>query len=65
MMCPISLEVMEDPVMCADGHSYERSAIIEWLSTHNTSPVTNEPLEHKVVTTNHALRSLILERRQC
>ena len=30
-ICPITHEVMEDPVVCADGHSYERAAITQWL----------------------------------
>jgi uncharacterized protein len=32
---------MENPVIAADGHSYERGAIERWFSTgHNTSPLT-------------------------
>ena len=27
-------EVMSDPVMAADGHAHERSAIERWLATH-------------------------------
>ncbi len=30
-MCSITLEVMTDPVLTADGHVYERSAIEDWL----------------------------------
>ncbi len=41
--CPITREVMEDPVIASDGHSYERSAIEDWLSgTNRTSPLTIE-----------------------
>ncbi|KAJ1465225.1 hypothetical protein T484DRAFT_1865819 [Baffinella frigidus] len=29
-LCPIFLEVMEDPVMTIDGHSYEHAAIEQW-----------------------------------
>lgn len=57
--CPISLDVMTDPVMLSDGHSYERAAIEAWLQCHDTSPVTNEDLQHKMVTPNHALRNAI------
>ena len=59
--CPITLEVMKDPVLAADGHSYERSALATWLSTHRTSPVTGARLEHVNMTPNHQLRSLIQE----
>lgn len=31
-ICPISQQVMEDPVVCADGHSYERAFIQKWLA---------------------------------
>ncbi len=61
--CPITQEVMKEPVMAADGHSYEKAAITKWLSEHNTSPLTNEVLPHKGLTPNHALRSAIEEYR--
>eukprot|EP00908_Phaeocystis_cordata_P010072 Transcript_20916.p2 GENE.Transcript_20916~~Transcript_20916.p2 ORF type:complete len:375 (+),score=152.16 Transcript_20916:242-1366(+) len=54
---------MEDPVVCADGHSYERGAIEKWLQTRQTSPSTNAPLPHKNLVPNHALRNLIAEAR--
>ena len=57
--CPITFEEMKDPVITADGHSYEREAIEDWLSNHKTSPNTNETLNHIWLIPNHALRSLI------
>ena len=30
-LCPITGELMEDPVTTADGHAYERAAIAQWL----------------------------------
>jgi len=62
-MCPITQEIMEDPVVCADGHSYERSAITQWLLARDTSPCTNTPLAHRNVVPNYALRNLIAEVR--
>ena len=42
LVCPITLEIMSDPVVAADGRTYERSAIEDWLSTgKQTSPLTN------------------------
>ena len=29
---------MADPVLCADGHTYERAAIAAGLAAHGTSP---------------------------
>jgi hypothetical protein len=58
-LCPITLTLMKDPHTAADGHSYERRAIEAWLSSHNTSPVTNLPLTHTELVPNHALRQAI------
>jgi len=52
---------MIDPVMAADGHTYEREAIEQWLQAHDTSPKTNAKLKHKELTDNHDKRSDILE----
>ena len=57
--CPILFEIMVDPVIMADGFSYERSAIEDWLRTHNTSPKTNEVLLHKNLIPNLTLRAAI------
>ncbi|EKX51733.1 vacuolar sorting protein 23A [Guillardia theta CCMP2712] len=62
--CPISMEIMSDPVFAADGHTYERVEIERWLQTRDTSPLTNEKLPHKMLTPNHNLRSQILEYQQ-
>mmetsp|Transcript_24544 Transcript_24544/g.34293 ORF Transcript_24544/g.34293 Transcript_24544/m.34293 type:complete len:152 (+) Transcript_24544:39-494(+) len=59
IQCPITREVMKDPVICSDGHTYERSAIQQWLQRHNTSPKTNLPLASNVLIPNHSLRSII------
>ena len=36
-LCPNSLEVIEDPVMCTDGQSYERAAITKWLKKNHAN----------------------------
>jgi len=33
LMCPITTELLEDPVLAADGITYERSAIEDWFCT--------------------------------
>jgi hypothetical protein len=58
-ICPITQVVMVDPVLGSDGRSYERSAITEWLRTHNTSPLTREVMTAETLKPNYALRSLI------
>lgn len=58
--CSITGQIMIDPVFTADGFTYEREAIENWLQTHNTSPQTNEDLEHRNLTPNQHMRSNIL-----
>ena len=60
-VCPITHEIMTDPVVTADGQSYERYAIEQWLRHSTLSPLTNEPLSHLALTPNMALRRLIRE----
>ena len=59
-MCPISLEVMRDPVTAADGRAYERDEIRQWLQQRREAsppaPMTNAPLAHRWIVTAHALR---------
>ena len=60
-ICCIGYEVMVDPVMCADGHSYERAQIEAWLLNNSTSPKTNLILPHKNLIPNLALKEAIRE----
>ena len=60
LLCPISLELMTDPVVVVEsGQCYERVAIEEWFRTHDTDPVSNMRLASKKITSNHALRHAI------
>ena len=63
-LCPISHELMEDPVLASDGHAYERRQIERWFARSLTSPKTGEALEISTVFPNHPLRRLILEWRE-
>ncbi|KAH8060646.1 hypothetical protein JL722_4758 [Aureococcus anophagefferens] len=50
---------MRDPVVLADGYSYERRAAEAWLAARDTSPATNRPLDHKLSCPNRDLADLI------
>ena len=63
-ICPITQEMMSDPAMAADGHSYERQQIERWLTTKSTSPLTGGELDHPFLTPNHMLRRQIREWRE-
>ena len=61
-VCAVSLQLFEDPVMAADGNTYEREAITAWLARgRHTSPITNEDLPSLSLTPNHILRSMVVE----
>jgi hypothetical protein len=60
-ICPITLKLMEDPVILSDGTSYEREAIERWLRSSDRSPKTNQPLPNKTMIPNTALKILIRE----
>eukprot|EP00658_Telonema_sp_P-2_P040709 TRINITY_DN29106_c0_g1_i1.p1 TRINITY_DN29106_c0_g1~~TRINITY_DN29106_c0_g1_i1.p1 ORF type:complete len:249 (+),score=53.32 TRINITY_DN29106_c0_g1_i1:82-828(+) len=55
LLCPITYAAFVDPVVCMDGHTYEREAIEEWLKHHDTSPLTNAVLPSRMVVPNYAL----------
>ncbi|KAI5575320.1 hypothetical protein POPTR_010G226500v4 [Populus trichocarpa] len=58
--CPISLELMKDPVIISTGQTYERSCIQKWLDAgHKTCPKTQQTLLHTALTPNYVLKSLI------
>lgn len=50
---------MMEPVVAADGHTYEKEAIEQWLVEHDASPVTGQVLMHKALTPNFILASLM------
>ncbi|KAL1528062.1 hypothetical protein AB1Y20_009428 [Prymnesium parvum] len=58
LLCPISHELMSDPVLAADGHAYERSCIEEWLTRQRTSPLTGEPLPTTNLLPCHTLKNM-------
>lgn len=59
--CPITGDVMRDPVVAADGHTYERAAIRRWLETSDTSPLTGAVLPHKELVPNYMLLTSLQE----
>jgi Mg-chelatase subunit ChlD len=59
--CPITMEIMTNPVIGSDGHTYEKTAIEQWLSVHNVSPLTKAPMNKSQLVPNIALRNTIQE----
>ncbi|WOL19872.1 hypothetical protein Cni_G28674 [Canna indica] len=60
LRCPISLELMLDPVTVATGQTYDRASITKWLKSGClTCPVTGEKLTNTDLVPNSAVRNLI------
>ncbi|KAL5211718.1 hypothetical protein ABZP36_022565 [Zizania latifolia] len=58
--CPISLDLMRDPVVASTGQTYDRPSIIQWIEEgHSTCPNSGQALADNRLVPNHALRSLI------
>ncbi|CAN4126318.1 unnamed protein product [Withania somnifera] len=59
-LCPISLDLMKDPVTLCSGISYDRDNIEKWMESGNsTCPVTNQSLRNLDLIPNHAIRKMI------
>lgn len=58
-LCPITLLLMNDPVIGSDGQTYERFAITQWLRTNRQSPLTRQPMTIESLKPNYALKSAI------
>ena len=62
-ICPITHELMVDPVIDPDGNSYERQAIQDWIQKNGTSPITRVSLSISDLRPNRALKTTIDEYR--
>uniref|UniRef100_G1U2Q2 WD repeat, sterile alpha motif and U-box domain containing 1 n=1 Tax=Oryctolagus cuniculus TaxID=9986 RepID=G1U2Q2_RABIT len=59
-ICPITRELMKEPVIASDGYSYEKEAMENWISKKKrTSPMTNLVLSSVVLTPNRTLKMAI------
>ena len=57
--CPLTFEVMADPVLDSEGNTFERKALLKWLQKSSQSPVSRQNLNENVLVPNIALRDLI------
>ncbi|RLM65937.1 E3 ubiquitin-protein ligase PUB23-like [Panicum miliaceum] len=60
-LCPISMELMEDPVTVSTGVTYDRRSIERWFFKYGktTCPATMQRLSSFDLTPNHTLKSVI------
>ncbi|KAK6260505.1 U-box domain - like 4 [Theobroma cacao] len=60
--CPITRDVMVDPVETSSGQTFERSAIEKWFTEgNNLCPLTMTPLDTSILRPNKTLRQSIEE----
>lgn len=58
--CPLSLELMLDPVIVASGQTYERRSIQTWLDHGlNICPKTHQRLNHANLIPNYTVKAMI------
>ena len=57
--CPLTRERFVDPVIADDGHTYERSAIIQWLAGACTSPMTRQPISLDSLRPNYLVKQIL------
>lgn len=54
--CPISGDVMKEPVIAADGQTYDKHHLLQWLSRNSNSPITREPLDESGLYVNTSVK---------
>ena len=60
--CPLTHDVFGDPVVAADGYTYERAFIEAWFAKCERSPLTNEEVLHTFFVPNRAIMDLVRPR---
>ena len=60
-ICPISQQIMRDPVMTKYGHCFEREAITEWVRKQGKCPLTQKPLSLSDIFPAYSVKSAIEE----
>ncbi|XWS36441.1 hypothetical protein CRYUN_Cryun20dG0086200 [Craigia yunnanensis] len=59
-LCPLSLELMLDPVIVASGKTYDRTSIQKWLDSGLTiCPMTRQTLAHTNLIPNYMVKALV------
>ncbi len=58
-VCPLTRKRMHDPVLCEDGVTYERWAILDWLNSHDFFPVSQQRAVSFAITFHHERKEQI------
>jgi U-box domain len=60
-ICPITMEVMKQPVQSIYGHNFEHNAIEKWLRNYSCCPLTRRPLTNSDIKSNGVLLGEIVQ----
>ena len=55
LRCPLTKNIMEDPVIAEDGRTYERRAIASWVRLNASSPITGQPMGPNLISNEEVL----------
>ena len=57
--CPITKEIMFEPVCANDGRFYELTALKSWLEKHSSSPVDRKDISSTSLIISHNMKTFI------
>ena len=61
--CPLTLQIMEEPVRDGCGHCFEKDAILDWLEYHEMCPISRKPMHYNDLIASESLKSRIRQWR--
>ena len=60
-ICPLTLQLMNEPMNDGCGHCFDRDAIVAWLEYHEMCPISRKPITRRELRPSRALRRRIQE----
>lgn len=60
LLCRISLDLMQNPVVTPSGYTYDRVNIEQWVEEHASDPMTRQPLTSDQLYPNRAIHEAIM-----
>jgi hypothetical protein len=58
-ICPLTLQLMNEPMNDGCGHCFDRDAIVAWLEYHEMCPISRKPITRRELRPSRALRRRI------
>ena len=59
LICPISLSMFEEPVICPSGITYEKKNLYDWFKKQKVDPLSKEEITEEKLYPNNALKNVI------